>query len=185
MDLKTPRHRYFHSFCIRPDVRFDAQEDNEEVILVLRAHPITQIPWIAASALALFILIFLNFFFPAVLNARQIIFANFLGLVLILSYIWLNILLYIFNVGIISTKRVLDIDFYSILYREVSETRLIKVEDITSKEGGYFGSFFNYGNVFVQTAGSDTNIEFLNIPDPANAVKIINHLSEEAEEKKP
>ena len=75
-----------------------------------------------------------------------------------------------------TNKRILDVDFYSILYREVSETRLTKVEDITSKTGGYFGSLFNYGNVFVQTAGSEVNIEFLNVPDPANAVKIINDL---------
>ncbi len=176
MDTQISNHRYFHSFCVRPNVRFDTQEKDEEVILILRAHPITQISWIIASILGLILLFILNFFLPGLLNARQIVFTNFLGLILIFSYIWINILFYIFNVGVITNKRVIDIDFYSILYRETTETRLSKVEDITSKEGGYFGSFFNYGNVFVQTAGSEVNIEFLHVPDPSSVVKIINDL---------
>ena len=78
--------------------------------------------------------------------------------------------------GIVTNKRIIDIDFSSILYRETTEARLANVEDITSKQVGYFGSFFHYGNVFVQTAGTYTNIEFLNVPEPAEVVEIINRL---------
>ncbi len=176
MDTQTPRHRYLHALCLYPDLRFEAQEKDESVILTLRAHPITQLPWIIASVFAFTILIFLNFFFPVFLNVRQIIFANFFIIVLILSYIWLNVLFYTFNVGIVTNKRIIDIDFSSILYRETTESRLSNIEDITSKQVGYFGSFFHYGNVFVQTAGTYTNIEFLNIPEPAEVVEIINRL---------
>lgn len=176
MDLKTPQHRYLHALCVHPDLRFEAQEKDEEVVLVLRAHPITQLPWVLASFFAFVILIILNFFFPSFFNGRQIVFANFLIVILILGYVWLNVLFYVFNVGIVSNKRIIDIDFYSILYRETTESRLSNVEDITSKQAGYFGSFFHYGNVFVQTAGTQTNIEFLNIPRPAEVVKIINQL---------
>ncbi len=176
MDPKIPHHRYLHSLCYYPDVRFEAQEKDEEVILVLRAHPITQLSWIIASLFGIILLVVLNFFFPIFLNSRQIFYANFFLGTLILAYIWLNILFYTFNVGIITNKRIIDIDFYSILYRETSETRLKNVEDITSKEAGYFGSFFHYGNVFVQTAGTQVNIEFLNVPEPEEVVKIINGL---------
>lgn len=176
MDIKAPHHRYIHALCVRPEIRFEAQEKDEEVILVLRAHPITQLPWILASFFAFVLLIILNFFFPTFLNSQQIVFANFLIVILILSYLWLNVLFYTFNVGIISNKRIIDIDFYSILYRETTESRLSNVEDITSKQGGYFGSFFHYGNVFIQTAGTQTNIEFLSVPEPAEIVRIINEL---------
>lgn len=176
MDLQTSRHRYLHALCTYPDVKFEAQETDEKVILVLRAHPITQLSWVIASIFAFIILVALNFFLPSVLDVRQIVFLNFFFVIIILSYIWLNILFYIFNVGIVSSKRILDVDFHSILYRETSESRLSNVEDITSRQAGYFGSFFHYGNVFVQTAGTEINIEFLNVPEPTEVVRIINSL---------
>jgi hypothetical protein len=176
MESQNPRHRYLHALCLYPDLKFEAQEENESVILTLRAHPITQLPWVIASIFGFIILIVLNFFFPIFLNIRQIIFADFFFIILILSYIWLNVLFYTFNLGIVTNIRIIDIDFTSILYRETTEARLVNVEDITSKQAGYFGSFFHYGNVFVQTAGTYTNIEFLNIPEPADVVEIINRL---------
>jgi hypothetical protein len=51
-----------------------------------------------------------------------------------------------------------------------------KIEDVTSKSGGFFSSVFDYGNVFVQTAGTEANVEFMNIPKPSEVVKIINSL---------
>ena len=35
-------------------------------------------------------------------------------------------------------------------------------------------SLFNFGNVFVQTAGNELNIEFTNVPGSSDVVKIIN-----------
>jgi len=69
---------------------------------------------------------------------------------------------------------VIDIDFSTVIYREVTEAGLKQIEDITSKSGGYFASLFDYGDVFIQTAGTDVNIEFLKIPKPAEVVSIVN-----------
>jgi hypothetical protein len=71
---------------------------------------------------------------------------------------------------------VIDIDLHSILYKEVTMAVLGKIEDVTSKSGGFFSSIFNYGNVFVQTAGTEANVEFINIPRPSEVTKIINSL---------
>ena len=51
-----------------------------------------------------------------------------------------------------------------------------KIEDVTSKTGGFLSSIFDYGNVFVQTAGTEANIEFVNIPKPSQVAQIINSL---------
>lgn len=176
MEGKNPRHRYLHALCQYPEVTFEAQEKDEHVILVLRAHPVTQLSWIIAAVFAFIIMLLLNILYPAFLNVNQIIFINFFFVIAILSYIWINILLYTFNVGIVSSKRILDMDFHNILYRETSESRLSNVEDITARQAGYFGALFHYGNVFVQTAGTEINIEFLNVPEPADVVRIINSL---------
>lgn len=170
-------HQYLHSYCIRPNVRFESQNPNEQVILVLRAHPFTQLLWILNSFFFLTILIVANFFLPLFLSPIQIIFVNVFGIVLVLSYVWFNFLNWYFNVGIITNERVVDVDFMHVLYREVTEARLERIEDITSKGGGFFESFFNYGDLFVQTAGTEQNIEFANIPNPSDVVRIISDLT--------
>ncbi len=172
----NPSHNLLHAFCIKPNDRFETQHSDEQVLLVLRAHPITQIPWIINSLILLIVLIILNFFFINFLAPAQIFFANFFVLAFIFAYIWFNFLSWYFNVGIVSNQRVIDIDFHTVLYKEVSETMLTKVEDVTAKSGGFFASVFNFGNVFVQTAGTDINIEFFNVPKPAEVTKIINSL---------
>jgi membrane protein YdbS with pleckstrin-like domain len=173
----TESHEVLHSFCINPGVRFDTQGPNERVILILRAHPITQIPWIFNTIFFIILLILGNIFAPLIFNGPQIFFLNIFILAFIFAYVWFNFLSWFFNVGIITNERILDVDFINVLYKEVTATRLSKVEDVTAKSGGYIRSLFNYGNVFVQTAGEEVNIEFLNVPFPSRVVEIINELT--------
>ena len=58
----------------------------------------------------------------------------------------------------------------------MTATTISKIEDVTSKVGGFFRSIFDYGNILVQTAGEEPNIEFLGVPHPSQIVKIINEL---------
>ncbi len=176
MPPKTSSHSFLHAYCLNPDVKFESQQDHEEVILVLRAHPVTQIHWIFNSVVLLFILIILNTVVPLFFNVGEIIFTNLFGIFIIISYAFYNFLHWFFNVGIISNERIIDIDFENLLYKEVTEALLARVEDTTSKSGGFFESFFNYGDLFIQTAGTAINIEFLNIPNPGDAIRIIQDL---------
>lgn len=178
MDTTRTSHNLLHTFCVRPAFHFQTQEDNEEVILVVRAHPITQIGWLINSILVLIFLLVFNYFFSFFLTPFQSLFAFIFSLTIVGSYIWLNILNWFFNVGIITNERVMDIDLHSVIYKEITEARLEKVQDITEKAGGFFESFFDYGHLFIQTAGKEQNIEFNNIPYPARVVKIIHGLTE-------
>ncbi len=178
MSPSIQTHSYLHSFCLNPDVRFDSQQLNEEIILVLRAHPFSQISWIFNAVVLLLVLGLLNFILPLFFTSSEIIFTNLFGVLIILSYVFFNFIHWFFNVGIITNKRVVDIDFENLLYKEVTEAQLNRVEDTTSKSGGFFESFFNYGDLFIQTAGTHENIEFLNIPNPSDAIRIIQDLME-------
>lgn len=169
-------HQLLHSYCLNPEVRLETQGVNEQVLLVVRAHPITQLPWIFNTLILFILLIVLNLFVFSFLSISQILFINIFGMVILLSYIWFNFLGWFFNVGVITNLRIVDIDFTSVIYKEITEARVEKVEDITSKSGGYFQSFFDYGNVFVQTAGTEVNIEFVNISRPSEVVRIISDL---------
>lgn len=172
---KSPQ-QIMHAYYLYPNVRFDTQRANEEVVLLLRAHPFTQIPWIFNTIVFLILLFLLNFILPTLIITPQILFLNIFLLAFIFSYAWINFLYWYFSVGVITNQRIIDIDFYNVIYREVTETRLSKVEDVTSKDAGFFGSLFNFGNVFVQTAGTEENIEFLDVPNPPGVVRIINDI---------
>ncbi|MCX7881093.1 MAG: hypothetical protein N2482_01095 [Patescibacteria group bacterium] len=178
MDNLKESHRTFHSFCFYPQARFDGQHDKEKPILVVRSHPITQLSWFFNGLLIFLLIIGFCLFFHSYLNFFELSFVIFFGLALLLSYFWLNFLIWYYNVGIITDERIIDIDFHPISYKEVSMTVLAKVEDVTSKTGGFLSSFFDFGNVFIQTAGTEINIEFFNIPYPAEVVQVINQLIE-------
>ena len=64
------------------------------------------------------------------------------------------------------------------MYREVSETQFNKVEDVTSKSSGYIASLFNYGDIYIQTAGTNANLELVKVPKPVEVEDIINNLME-------
>lgn len=168
--------KLFFSYLLYPKIKFETYEPGEKILLLLRAHPFTQIGWIFNNIVFVLIIFFVNFVISTFFNLGQVFIFYCFSLVFILSFIWINILNWYFNVGIITNKRVIDIDFHGILYKEVTVARLDRIEDLTVKSGGYFQSFFDYGTIFVQTAGTEANVEFENIPYPSLVVQQINKL---------
>ncbi len=164
------------SFIIKPKVKFEFQHDDEEIIFLVRAHPITQIYWVINGFLMGIIIFILISVFSVYLTSKQIVFIFLFAIVFIFSYWWFSFLSWYFNVGIVTSQRVIDIDFYYLTYKEITSALLDNIEDITIKSGGFFPSIFNYGNVFVQTAGTKVNIEFMNCPQPEKIKEIINNL---------
>ena len=168
-----------HTFLVRPEISFTTQHADEEVVLVVRQHVLTQFSWIFNASIFIILALLLNFLLPQFLAANQIIVFNLFAAFFIFSYIWINYLLWYFTVGMITTERIIDLDFINILYKEFSATTIVQVSDITTKIGGFFGSLFNYGGVYVKTEGFEQNIEFDNIPQPSDVVQIINQLMPE------
>lgn len=168
------------AFLVRPpDVRFAAQEKKEEIILLLRRHPVTNLPWVVSLMLLLFvpsflfpILTFLKIIPPMLPSPFKLIGFLFWYLACF-GFFLVNFLLWYFNVNIVTDKRIIDIDFIYLLYEETTITRITQVEDVTYKMGGIARTIFNFGDVFVHTAGPEQNIEFLGVPKPAEVVKTI------------
>lgn len=172
----APKHRFLHAYCFNPHIRFETQQKDEKVILMLRSHPITQLPWIVTSIVLLFIPTLITIFLHDFASFGQIVFSHLIWYAFIFSYIFINILNYIFNVGLITTHRVVDIDYHFVLYKEVNQTTFGNIEDVTTKTGGFLRSLLNYGDVFVQTAGAEANIEFFGAPDPTAVATMLNRV---------
>lgn len=68
--------------------------------------------------------------------------------------------------SIITDQRIVDVDFSNVLFHRFSEAQLEQIEDVTHTVAGIWGSIFDYGTVYIQTAGSKPEFEFINIPRP-------------------
>lgn len=175
----NPKVEMFGSFVTRPQgVHFATQAASEQILLILRRHPITQLSWLIFAA---FLVLLPPFFLPTLIevfsdllipSSYQIVLIGFWYLATF-AFILTNFVLWYFNVNIVTNRRVLDIDFPSLLIQEVSGTHIEQIEDVTYQQIGVFAALFDYGNVFVETAGPTPNIEFLQIPHPKNAARII------------
>ena len=176
-DVKTAQqHRVLHSFCYRPNTRFEEQQEGEKVILVLRSHPITQIPWIITSIVLSLIPLIVNVFIAPSVGVFQMIFLNIFWYGVVFSYILLKVIDWVFNVGIVTDRRVIDVDYNIVISREVTATTMDDIVDATSSSIGFLPSIFNYGHVTAQTPGTVQGIEFHSIPFPSEVVTIINQL---------
>lgn len=166
-----------------PDgVRFETQEPGETIILLLRKHWITNLAWVLTgffliiSPLFIFPLIAISGIVSAQLSGSLLSFFILVWYLLSFSYILVNFLLWYFTVSIVTNQRIIDIDFINILNKRFSATRIAKVEDVTMRRGGFVRALFNFGDVFVQTAGAEIEFEFLAVPKPENVVRTINEL---------
>ncbi len=173
------------SFCKNPaGVRFQTQKQDESIILFLRAHFITNLSWIILSLILaivpIIILILLpkfgvNFLSSPLAPRFATIYVLFYYLIVI-SYIFINFLHWFYNVFIVSSERVVDIDYSEIVVHNIAVTNLSHIEDVNYTQSGFIPAIFNYGNVFVQTAGNERNFEADSVPKPREATHIIGDL---------
>lgn len=175
-DNRKPLVKALLSYIKYPQIDFESYEPGEKIILLLRSHPFTQLNWIVSTFIFILILIIFNYSFDKFFLINQIIIFNLFAIVFIITFVWINFLNWYFNVGIITTKKIIDIDFHGIIYKEITTARLEKIEDMTLKSSGYFGSLLNFGTIFIQTAGTDANIEFENISYPTEVSQYISKL---------
>jgi len=171
----------FSSFHLYPpNVSFKEQENDEEIILLLRKHFITNVPWILIAFVITVIptvfFIFRNLFpvplIPAVFNLIAFLFY----FTIIGAYIYINFISWFFNISLITQKRLIDIHFVDILYHDMAVTRLSLIEDISFNQSGFLRSLFNYGDIYAQTAGEKMHFDFLAVPEPDHVLNIVENL---------
>lgn len=178
-------------FALRPlDVSFEFQEKGEVIILLLRAHLITLVP----ALLIALILFFIPFALPttfgifnidlaAVFSPRQTFGLLTCWYLFTFGWAFYRFVFWYFNVYLLTNERFIDFDFRGILHKEIAYANLTQVEDVSPKTIGFFGTFFHFGNVFIQTAGAKPEFEFHNVAKPeAVAQEILQQVRlEEAE----
>ncbi len=93
-----------------------------------------------------------------------------LFLALSLFTIWA---MYYLNMNVVTEQRIVDINQVGLFSHVVAELNLDRIEDVTSESNGVLGNIFDFGNVYVQTAGTVDRFKFENIPNPGLMAKTI------------
>ncbi len=175
------------AFCQYPrGARFNSMDDEETIVLLLRRHPITNLPWIIIGAILTFLPAIVNSFVPVLtIIPASFYLVGLLGWYLItLAYVFESFLNWFFNVYIVTDERIIDVDFLNLIYRQISYAKIDQIQDVTSQMGGVVRTIFNYGNVNIQTAAEVAEFEFSAVPEPDRVVKLINELQMEEEQEK-
>jgi uncharacterized membrane protein YdbT with pleckstrin-like domain len=175
------------SYCPRPlGVGFDLQHEDEQVLLMIRQHPIVNIPWIVITILltiAPFVflpLVPILSFFPVKFHVIA-----FIGwYLMVFGYALEQFLVWFFNIYIITDERVIDMDFYNLLFKRVSEAKIDRIEDITTANSGLLQSIVDFGDIQIQTSAEIPEIEFEKIPHPDRVQKLLSELIDQEEQER-
>lgn len=172
----------FSAFSINPrGVVFQTQESDEQVILLMRRHVVTNVPWIAAVIWAFLLPILLSPFIlelgllTGISLGNQFVF-TLLWYTGIFTFAFLSFINWYFNVYIVTNERIIDVDFVNLTYKQISHAPIFKIQDLRFEQVGVVAGIFNYGTVLIQTAGELPNFDFDDVPNPAEVVKIISDL---------
>lgn len=172
------------SFCAFPqNASFAGMDRDENVILLIRKHPAS----FYVQYLMIFVFVLLPFVFMFGLNGLGVDGTS-IGSLVAASFIifWLlaftigvdTFLKWFYSVNIITDQRIVDVDFHNVLYHKVTEAQIEKIEDITHNVDGILGSIFDFGSVYIQTAGAKNEIEFESVPRPRDIQDVLADLTE-------
>lgn len=165
---------FFPSFFDRPkNIKFADQEPDEKIELFLRQHWFTNLSWVVLSLVAFLLP-------PLLVNLDIWLGTNYLlqiplsvilgGIVvwylLLTAYVLEHFIYWYFNIYIITNQHIVDVDFISLLYREITEIELKDIESVNSKMSGVAKSLFNFGDVKIETAAKGQAVNLADIPHP-------------------
>ncbi len=167
---------------------FKGQKPGETILMVIHRH------WfnILSKFFILFILLvllffsfFSNFFIPTALlsdsSANLISFFQNSFFIFIWLFFFITWIDYYFDVWIVTNERIVNINQKGLFSREVSELEMEKIQDITVEVLGIIPTFFNYGNLYIQTAGETERFIFARVPNPYAIKDLIMNLQKDYE----
>ncbi|KKU10266.1 MAG: hypothetical protein UX13_C0016G0023 [Candidatus Woesebacteria bacterium GW2011_GWB1_45_5] len=171
-------HSRLSAFSLYPDdVGFETKDGKERIILLLRQHPVVNVRWVVITLLLLT--------GPTLLDLLGVFSLMPVGFPLVISLAWYlftvayateGFLNWYFNVYFVTDARIIDVDFYNLIGKRVSNAEIEMIQDVSYTTGGVLGTMLNYGNVLIQTAAEVSEFQFESVPNPEKVVKILDDL---------
>ncbi|MFH0951570.1 MAG: PH domain-containing protein [Patescibacteria group bacterium] len=151
-------------------------QKNERIELLLRRHP-----WIMIRSFLFFLLLavipFAIYFAVedlspeffdndnTLINALVIIGASVYALMawMFIFTAWID---YYLDVWIVTNERIISMELKGLFARTTAEQRIGRVQDVSSIQKGKIATLLNYGNVQIQTAGTENQFLFSQVGSP-------------------
>lgn len=170
----------FSNFLVNPKVLTFAEQDKDEIIyLAVRPHIISNISWIAMSFLMLITPLFFSYFsFLNFLPLNYRVSVIFFWYLITFIFSFEKFLSWYFDFYLITNKRIVDISFNNLLNKHFAQTDISMIQDVSSSVKGFLATFFNFGDLLIQTAAEINQINFEKIPNPQKIIKLIKELQE-------
>lgn len=149
-------------------------KEGEEIIRIIRQYPLTYLPSVLISLF--FIIAPFFFIFPLF---RLKIWGILIFLAFILFGIFFGIrklIIWYFHSFMITNKRIVDFDQKGLFDKEISETIYKNIQDVGFRVKGFSQTFFHYGDIKIQTAGTVANLELTKVYEPQKIQELISDL---------
>ncbi len=158
------------SFLSNTNYSFEGKKEGEEVIMFLHRHWITlfgQILIILIGATLPFIAIFLFGGFISRTGSLPLFAAISAMHYLLLWYAFFySLTMYTLDTWIVTNMRIINSVQTGFFNRQISELALDKIQDVSVHTKGALATFINYGDIKVQTAGTEKHFIFEQIGKP-------------------
>lgn len=161
---------------------FQGQREDEKIILIIKKYWFILFwPFVKGIFFVLFalVLIYIKSIGFYIFNSGPIAFLYLAWIVFWVSFIAYEYLNWHRDKFIITDHRIINIDQKSLFKRKVSELELDKIQDVSHEIKGMFATALNFGDVILQSAGSDS-IVLVDIAKPAEMQDIVVKLVKEA-----
>ena len=140
-------------------------QPNEKLFRIYR-----QTEWALAKPI---LIIFVALYVPWFLLAHAGLFADWakaflLWTILLLLYGVYHYLLWLANSYVVTDQRLVIVRYLSLFKKQVTESPLNRIQNISYSTTGFFSSLLNYGNVQVRIAGLDEPLVLKRLRKPEN-----------------
>lgn len=167
----------FYSLFNKSGNTFQGQEPDEQIILFLRRHPFVIFSRVFGIVLGYLIPTIASLYFIDPILSNGLLVPYLFILSIFTSIVWASIFysltMYTLDVWIITDRRIIDSNQHGFFNRSVSELHFSRIQDILVKTDGPFQTVINYGDLYLQTAGTEERFIFYQIPDPIKVKDII------------
>ncbi len=151
-------------------LHFNEQEAGETVVLLLRPHRFTILYPVSFIFLLGLIPILIMVGFKETLETMGLITLFWFLTSLYYMWLWLSLFycltIYSLNVVIVTDRRIIENEQFGFFKRKISELHTYRVQDISVKITGMVETLLNFGDIHVQTAGSEREFTFKQIANP-------------------
>jgi len=166
-------------FSIFKDTKysFEGKHNYEVVIVLLYRHWFVLFTRAIAFVLLALLPLVINIFAHSWFAAYNL--TDLFRLLLIIYYlIWwysffYTVTMYLLDTWVITDHRVIDSEQHGFFNRTVAELNLKQIEDISTRVEGFFNTLLNFGDLEIQTAGTEPKFVFKEIPNPVGIKDLI------------